>query len=322
MSELSHIKVTDLSDQNLKHVLWDWHIGMCQGFGGDVSSMDKNKYPPEEGYVKSTIVDVNDKAFNYYSLVQWAENNKALYLIDGVIHHRPEVKYGIVPISQAAKFSRQISPYVSVIDIETAGTLPCTEIKTISVVTGNVLTGEILHVLDVKVNSLNLNRSRTKGTIEWWAREKVKNPVAWHIANSSHGQLSMKEALEQLIDYFNFIRQTLGDNVAIFANGPEFDTTILENALRQLKLSIPWFFANLQSCRTGVWFERIIFGTDLSNMSDLFPRTHISLEDAKREFYILCSQVKAMKESFINLTEAAGEIASEINNVLGEKKAI
>lgn len=298
-----NIKVTDLSEQDLKHVLWKWHLGMCQSFGGETGHLKLSKYAPSENFNSECCVcDVNNKPFSYNSFVKWLENNKKLYLIENEIIHRPEVIYGITDIYAVPKDKFEFNPIVSVIDAETVATVPCAEIKSVSIVTGNVFTGEILHVLDIKVNSTNLNRTRDKKTLEFWQKQKKENPVAWHLANGPGNALSLKETLEQISDYFSFIKQTHGE-CALFGNGPDFDQVIMEDAFRQLKMPVPWAFWNNQSCRTGVWFEHALFGTRISRLRELYPVTHISLEDVKREFYILCSQVKALKEAVDNYLE-------------------
>jgi len=88
-----------------------------------------------------------------------------------------------------------------------------------------------------------------------------------------------------LIELTNFLK----DCKYIWANSPNFDCVILENAYRCCNLEIPWKYWNLRDCRT-------IYDLGNTSLKSITAETkHNSLEDCYNQ--ILCLN-KAYKKIF------------------------
>tara|TARA_Y100001956_G_scaffold82973_1_gene107812 strand:- start:210872 stop:211795 length:924 start_codon:yes stop_codon:yes gene_type:complete len=285
----------DLSDEDLIYRLWQWHCGMRQGFNALTFKSDEyKKYPKPEGHVVGKLIDSAGNNVSYHCLLNYMENSRHIYLIENEIIKRPPRDYRVVKPHEMPKIEWDIGePIVSVLDIESEDTKTTGEILDVAIVTGNLATGEILKVFEVGVNSKNCNRTRSKGTIKFWQKMKVENPVAYHISHNGNGKLSLKETLTLITEWQRSIEQELG-NVPLFGNGPEYDQGTLEDAFNQFRMPVPWKFYYNQSCRTMSLMERWLLGTDCKYAEE-YEVTHIALEDATREFYTLASQYQAFK---------------------------
>jgi len=116
-------------------------------------------------------------------------------------------------------------------------------------------------------------------TIEWW---KSQNDKTYYEAFENPDRIDIKDALIELSKF-------LKGHKNIWANSPNFDIVILENAYNCCNLDIPWKFWNLRDTRTVYDLASI----RLHEFSDK-EGNHNSLNDCY-------SQIKALKNSFINL---------------------
>ena len=113
-------------------------------------------------------------------------------------------------------------------------------------------------------------------TLNWW---KTQNKEARYEALENKSRISIKEALLRLKDFVK-------DSRYVWANSPNFDCIILENAYKKCNIEIPWKFWNLRDCRTVYDIGK----TNLKSFSN--ENSHNSLIDCYNQ--ILCLQ-KAFK---------------------------
>lgn len=80
-------------------------------------------------------------------------------------------------------------------------------------------------------------------TLTWWAKESIKNPKAVEELFDVTGRISLSDALKKLYVFANKCE-------LFWANSPNFDAVILENAASKLKLGVPWQYYQLRDVRT------------------------------------------------------------------------
>ena len=155
------------------------------------------------------------------------------------------------------------------IDIETVGTGPNACILTIAAQTFDPLSVGYQkqdYYARVDVDS-QPDREVDDSTVEWWATQPEE------------GRIPLKQALEELSKLCFHCKLT-------WANGTTFDMVILENAMKQLKLPIPWQFWNVRDARTVYSLY-----PDLPK-----PRaSHHALEDCRRQIDLLQQTLKHLK---------------------------
>tara|TARA_E500000178_G_scaffold354001_1_gene421536 strand:+ start:2705 stop:3226 length:522 start_codon:yes stop_codon:yes gene_type:complete len=166
------------------------------------------------------------------------------------------------------------------IDIETVGTGPDACILTIAAQTFDPFSVGY-HKQDyyarVDVDS-QPDREVDDATVEWWATQPQQ---AQDEAFSEEGRIPLRQALEELSKICFHCNLT-------WANGTTFDMVILENAMKQLGLPIPWQFWNVRDARTVYSLY-----PDLPK-----PRaSHHALEDCRRQIDLLQQTIKHLKVS-------------------------
>jgi hypothetical protein len=132
------------------------------------------------------------------------------------------------------------------VDIETLADTNNAVIVTIGAVKFDIETGETgkQFYKNIDIDScLDAGFEVTGGTIRWWMTnsEEARKEMA---ANGVH-------ILDALYDFGQFLKD---EDYHIWANGLRFDTAILENAYRRLKLPVPWNHRNEMDVRTLVAF--------------------------------------------------------------------
>jgi len=132
------------------------------------------------------------------------------------------------------------------LDIETLADTNNAVIVTIGAVKFNIETGEIgsQFYRNIDIDScLDAGFEVNGGTIKWWmtnneeARKEMAMPGG-HISRVLH-------------DFGVFLKD---EDYHIWANGLRFDTAIVENAYRRLKLKVPWDHRKEMDVRTLVSF--------------------------------------------------------------------
>jgi exodeoxyribonuclease VIII len=124
-----------------------------------------------------------------------------------------------------------------------------------------------------------LNMDIDNDTVQWW-NNQTKDARYEAIENKDRHDIK-----DVLIELTEFIK----DCKYIWANSPNFDCVILENAYRCCNLEIPWKYWNLRDCRT-------IYDLGNTSLKSITTETkHNSLEDCYNQ--ILCLN-KAYKKIF------------------------
>ena len=133
------------------------------------------------------------------------------------------------------------------IDIETLSTKPNALILTIGAI--KFSRNKDIESLDKTDNfykrvviksCTKLNMDIDNNTIQWWNNQSKESRYET-IENKDRQDI--KEVLEELSKF-------LKDSKYIWANSPNFDCVILENAYRCCNFEIPWKYWNLRDCRT------------------------------------------------------------------------
>jgi hypothetical protein len=118
-------------------------------------------------------------------------------------------------------------------------------------------------------------------TEKWW---KEQSKDAQYEVFENPDRVSIKDALIELSDFIK-------DAKCIWANSPNFDCIILENAYNSCKLEIPWKFWNLRDCRTLYSLANINLTTFKKINETKYITNHNALDDC-------IVQILALKESF------------------------
>lgn len=120
---------------------------------------------------------------------------------------------------------------------------------------------------------LDLGLSVTASTIFWWMGQSKESKKE---LENNEIQKHIKEVLN---NFSFFINSSISDlnllGLSIWANGPQFDISILENAYRKAKLKIPWNYYQIRDFRTF---------RETNELPENLPKNrvaHNSLEDAK-----------------------------------------
>lgn len=129
------------------------------------------------------------------------------------------------------------------IDIECLGVNPDSLILTIAAVGFDPLGQGIItdHSLYCKISTDSQpDRSIDDQTVEWWSTQSER---AKEEAFGANDRVPLGEALDQLSRLVCNARK-------IWANGPTYDMTILENAYKQLGKPLPWRYYKVMDART------------------------------------------------------------------------
>jgi hypothetical protein len=128
------------------------------------------------------------------------------------------------------------------IDIETLGTAPNTVILTVAAQSFDPMgTGYFDSSYYARVDfESQSDRSIEDGTLEWWANQ---NPEAKAEAFAEEGRIALPQVLDEL-------GKLIWKSGVIWANGPTFDMTILENAYKSHNKPLPWQYYKVRDART------------------------------------------------------------------------
>lgn len=135
------------------------------------------------------------------------------------------------------------------IDIETLSTHPNAFILTIGAVkfsrTGKLkpLNKMVTFYRRILPNSCKrLKLHIDSDTQEWWSKQSQE---ARYEAFDHPDRVKLSDALNELCEW-------IGTDEIIWANSPNFDLTILENAMSKCNIIVPWRFWNTRDVRTAV----------------------------------------------------------------------
>ncbi len=170
------------------------------------------------------------------------------------------------------------------IDIETLGTNPNSCILTIGAIKfdrnkdiSDLKNCETFYCRIDKDSCLSIGLDIDNDTLEWWKKQSKQSRYE---ALENTDRIKIKDALIEL-------KKFIKNSKYIWANSPNFDCIILENAFKKCEIEIPWKFWILRDCRT-------VYDIGNTNLKSFIKETcHHSLIDCHNQ--ILCLQ-KALKK--------------------------
>ena len=164
------------------------------------------------------------------------------------------------------------------IDIEGLATSPDTTILTIAAVEFDPLVRDCLgrqYYVRVDMESQE-GRKIEQGTLDWWATQ----PAAIRDdAFGEQGRVPLRESLEGLTRLVWHARR-------VWAQGPCYDMTILENAYKSLNMALPWKYYAVRDSRT-------LFS--LAPQLERYPASHNALEDCCCQIALLWDTLEYLK---------------------------
>lgn len=122
----------------------------------------------------------------------------------------------------------------------------------------------------------SLGRTTDEDTINWWAQQ---SPEAQEEAFGEEDRLSLKDSLYVL----SRMAEVCGPkkHARIWSKGPTYDIMMLENAMEQVGVRIPWSFWNVRDART-------VYGLcPTLNTTKNGPISHRALDDCRRQIVLL-----------------------------------
>lgn len=117
-----------------------------------------------------------------------------------------------------------------------------------------------------------------KNTLEWW---KTQDKKCQKEIFGEENRIPIKVALVKLSIFLRGCEY-------FWANSPNFDCIILENAYKACKLNIPWKYYMLRDTRT-------LYDLGNINLSSIGNVSHNSLEDCYNQIICLRKNIKSLK---------------------------
>ena len=161
------------------------------------------------------------------------------------------------------------------IDIESLDTTPDCVILTIGAVRfdpkgiGVVEKLELRPTIDEQTEKYG--RTISESTLAWWSGQSA---TAQEEAFGDKDRISFKECMEKLYKF-------CWNRKAVWSHGAPFDVVVMESAMRNLNIQIPWPFYTVRDTRT--LFD--ITGVSLKDGGHV--TTHRAVEDAERQAIIV-----------------------------------
>ena len=117
-------------------------------------------------------------------------------------------------------------------------------------------------------------------TVEWWRGQSKE------ARNGLRGTCNLKEGLKKLANAHDW------EHTEVWANGPTFDIGILEHAMRNEGVSVPWKFFLLRDVRT----IKAMYEKRRSGISErlAFNNSHNALEDCFVQTEAVCNMYRAL----------------------------
>lgn len=138
------------------------------------------------------------------------------------------------------------------IDLETRGKRPGCAIVSIGAVLFDVENLELLDELYVVVSLSScekLGLHVDPDTTAWWSQQSPEARMALTLSESKSP--SKNKGIGRALDMLTEFVKPIGKRrVRVWANGPEFDVSILDAAYAAAKRELPWEFWNSHSLRT------------------------------------------------------------------------
>ena len=120
-----------------------------------------------------------------------------------------------------------------------------------------------------------------KETEKWW---KTQTKETQKEIFDEEGRIDLQIALIQLSDF-------IGESSHIWANSPNFDCVILENAYNKCKIKIPWVYYKLRDTRT------------IYDIASINLKCFSSSNQKHNALHDCYSQINALKKSISDLSK-------------------
>lgn len=183
------------------------------------------------------------------------------------------------------------------IDIETLGMPPDAIPVTIGVAQFQLNDpGTIIEKFQIPVHAGTAQKAgltMDANTIMWW----MEQSQAAQQTLISKEAVSITQALNKLADYIALVREkNVKGKINIWANDPDFDTVILDNAFQKCKIATPWRFWETRSCRTMIELAERLF--DFNKKTDFLRMGthHAADDDAEYQAQLMQHIYKRMKK--------------------------
>jgi exodeoxyribonuclease VIII len=151
------------------------------------------------------------------------------------------------------------------VDLETYATSPDAVILSIGVVRFN-WNGPGFGMYQAYNINTQYERVKDISTVQWWANQG--NPP-------TSGSLDLAFGLSKFCDSLQLNKFHPEDKIEIWSQGTDFDVVILEHALKQCKINIPWGYNAKSDLRTLKKYNSHIFLDDIVN-----TKKHDAVADA------------------------------------------
>lgn len=164
------------------------------------------------------------------------------------------------------------------LDIEGLGTGPDTTILTIAAQEFDPLTRDKFgreFYARVALESQE-RRSIQQSTIEWWATQPE---IVREEAFGETNRIPLDQALVGL-------HRICWHAKRVWAQGPTYDMTILEDAYKSYNMALPWRYFSVRDSRT-------VFSL-VPNLNK-YPASHHALEDCRRQILLLWDSLEYLK---------------------------
>jgi DNA polymerase III epsilon subunit-like protein len=131
------------------------------------------------------------------------------------------------------------------LDLETLGTEQDCPVLSIGAVKFDPRTGllgdRFYSVLPLQ-EQFDIGRRMSASTFRWWMKQE--NDARYAIAKDDDPNSSVSEVIHDFRKYFK-------GATYIWSNGAGFDVPIIEDMMRQYKVTIPWKYYNIRDTRTA-----------------------------------------------------------------------
>ena len=156
------------------------------------------------------------------------------------------------------------------VDIETLGLQPSSVILSIGAVVFDISNKEIAPKdFYVELNSDQPGRTCDKSTIEWWMKQEIARP---------EGRETVYGASDRLNFWLSAVKNNYPGDLEVWANGTDFDITILTHMFRSVENTIPWKYNAVRDYRT---LYKLFPEVPRPKMDS--SKKHNALEDAKHQ---------------------------------------
>lgn len=157
------------------------------------------------------------------------------------------------------------------VDLETWGTTPGSDIRSIGAVVFDPVTGTLgseLHIATMGGGRFGLRRDPS--TVTWWSQQSAEAQAAFA------SPVPIEMALDTFAEWWRNLATVAGCEPTFWAKGPHFDEVILAECYRSTGRAVPWHYRSPRDVRTieeAAEVEHLAFEGE----------PHNALDDAKHQ---------------------------------------